>query len=479
MSESATRGFSPSALTITSQPAGDGAARTRVCRLQLVYSPGSPAVRMVVLAGGPLVLGRDPGPGGLALADNEASRMHARVEPDDRGAGWRIVDLGSRNGMLVDGQAAMAAPLRHGTVIRLGASLLVYLDHEVAANEALHPESDALRGHSVAMQRVRADIALVAPHATSVLIVGETGVGKERVGAEIHRLSGRRGRYVTLNCAAIPDNLAENELFGHVGGAFTGALGRAEGLFQAADGGTLFLDEVGELPASVQAKLLRVLATGEVRPIGSTQAIAIDVRVVAATHRDIKKQAQDEDGAFRADLFARLSAWVIEVPPLRDRREDVLGLAAGFLADSARPLPLSPGAAEALLLHPWPFNVRELRHVVEAASLRAGAGGGAVGSAGVAAIRPEHLPGELAARVNRSGAAVQASAPTPLELLVDRSVAPSSEVLLRVIKHFGGNILLVSEFFGRHRRQVYRWMERYQIDPGAIRGAEPEPEPDA
>jgi len=469
MIESPRRGYTPSALTITSQPASDGAGRMLVCRLQLVYTPGTPAVRMVGLGDGPLVIGRDPGPGGFGLADSEASRVHARIERDDPCGGWRIVDAGSRNGILVDGKPATSAPLRHGTVVRLGASLLVYLEHEIAANEALAPETDALRGQSVAMQRVRADIAVVAPHSTSVLIVGETGVGKERVAAEIHRLSGRAGRYVTVNCAAIPENLAENELFGHVGGAFTGAVGRAEGLFQAADGGTLFLDEVGELPPTVQAKLLRVLTTGEVRPIGSTQSVPVDVRVVAATHRDVAREAQDPDGAFRADLFARLSAWVLQVPPLRDRREDVLPLAEAFLLAGSIPLPLSPGAAEALLLHPWPFNVRELRHVVEGAALRAAAAG---------AIRPEHLPEELAGRVRRAGAAGSGVTSPPLELLIDRSATPSSETLVRVMKHFGGNILAVAEFFGRHRRQVYRWMERYQIDPGLIREADTGPDPD-
>jgi transcriptional regulator with GAF, ATPase, and Fis domain len=465
---------SPVALTITSPPGQDGTTLSCLRRLQLVFTPGSPALQVVALGVAPLVIGRDPGPGGFALPDGEVSRVHARVELDETGSAWRIVDAGSRNGMLVDGQVAESAPLRHGTVVRLGASLLVYLEHQVGANELLQPELAGLRGQSVAMQRVRGDIALVAKRPTSVLVVGETGVGKERVAAEIHRQSGRTGRYVTVNCAAIPENLAENELFGHVAGAFTGAAGRAEGLFQAAHGGTLFLDEVGELPASVQAKLLRVLATGEVRPVGATQVVPVDVRVVAATHRDVRAEAEDPEGRFRADLFARLSAWVIQVPSLRERREDVLVLAEGFLAEATSPLPLSAGAAEALLLHHWPFNVRELRHILEAAAVRAGDAG---------AIRPEHLPEELAARVRRSASAPPGHAPPPLELMVDRSATPSRETLLRVMSHFGGNVLNVAEFFGRHRRQVYRWMDRYQIDPDVARGgageAEKAPEADA
>ena len=458
------RRISPAALTITSPPTLDGAALTRVCRMQLVYTPGTPAMQVVALgAGRPLVLGRDPGPGGFELPDGEVSRVHARVEPGEGAEGWCIVDAGSRNGMLVDGVAVKRAPLRHGSVVRLGSSLLLYLQHELAVNEMLHSETGALRGQSVAMQRVRGDVALVAPRSTSVLIVGETGVGKERVAAEIHRQSGRSGRYVTINCAAIPENLAENELFGHIAGAFTGAVARSEGLFQAAHGGTLFLDEIGELPLSVQAKLLRVLATGEVRPVGATQVCPVDVRVIAATHRDVHKQSQDPEGGFRGDLFARLSAWVIRVPALRERREDILSLAEAFVAESATPVPLSASAAEALLLHGWPFNVRELRHVIEAATLRASS---------TRVVRAEHLPEELVARVRRAGPTPTGHAPPPLELLIDRSATPSREVLLRVMTHFGGSVLQVADFFGRHRRQVYRWLERYDIDPDAIRGSE-------
>ncbi len=469
MIDSPPRRFSPAALTITSPPAQDGGALTRICRMQLVYTPGTPPVQVVALGIGSLVLGRDPGPGGFELPDGEVSRMHARIERDDSGAGWRIVDAGSRNGILVDGKVTTKAPLQHGSVVRMGSSLLLYLEHELAANEVLHPENSGLRGQSVALQRVRGDIALVAPRNTSVLIVGETGVGKERVAAEIHRQSGRSGRYVTLNCAAIPENLAENELFGHAAGAFTGATGRSEGLFQAAHGGTLFLDEVGELDPTVQAKLLRVLATGEVRPIGSTQVVPVDVRVIAATHRDVRQQAEDPEGKFRADLFARLSAWVIAVPALRERREDILPLAESFSMESSAPMPLSAGAAEALLLHPWPFNVRELRHIIEAASLRAQS---------VRVIRPEHLPEELAARVRRSSATPAGHSAPPLELLIDRSATPSREVLLKVMTHFGGSVLQVADFFGRHRRQVYRWLDRYEIDPEVIRDGEAAAEPD-
>jgi transcriptional regulator with GAF, ATPase, and Fis domain len=463
MIDSPPRRVSPAALTITSPPVQDGSARSRVCRLQLVYSPGTPSVPMIALGQGPVVIGRDPGPGGLELPDGEVSRVHARVERDEGGQGWRIVDAGSRNGMAVDGVVATSAPLRHGTVVRVGASLIVYLEHELGGSELLHPENAGLRGQSLAMQRVRGDIALVAPRGTSVLIIGETGVGKERVAAEIHRQSGRQGRYVTINCAAIPENLADSELFGHVAGAFTGAMGKSEGLFQAAHGGTLFLDEVGELPAPVQAKLLRALASGEVRPVGSSQVLRVDVRVVAATHRDIKKQSRDPEAKFRADLFARLAAWTIEVPPLRERREDILSLAEAFVGESTVPLPLSASAAEALLLHPWPFNVRELKHIMEAASLRA---------ASARVIRPEHLPEELAARVRRSSGGPKGDAAPPLELLIDRSATPSREVLLKVMTHFGGSVLQVADFFGRHRRQIYRWLERYEIDPEVIREGE-------
>jgi anaerobic nitric oxide reductase transcription regulator len=254
-----------------------------------------------------------------------------------------------------------------------------------------------LLGRSPAMQRLRREIATVAASELTVLILGETGVGKELVAQRLHAESLRRERpLVQVNCAALPETLAESELFGHRRGAFTGATQARAGRFQLADGGTLFLDEVGELSLPVQAKLLRVLQSGEVQRPGSDEVVHVDVRVIAATNRDLAVEVAA--GRFRADLYHRLSVYPLHVPPLRERGRDVLALAEGFLEENqhrlgARNLRLSP-ASKALLLHQsWPGNVRELEHLVSRAALRARM---EPGRGRWIAIEPRHLLGEVA-----------------------------------------------------------------------------------
>jgi len=233
----------------------------------------------------------------------------------------------------------------------------------------------------------------VAASDLTVLVLGETGVGKDLVAQRLHASSARSTRpLVQVNCAALPETLADSELFGHVKGAFTGAVQNRLGKFELADGGTLFLDEVGELPLAIQAKLLRVLQSGEVQRPGSDSVQKVNVRVVAATNRDLR--AMIAQGRFRADLYHRLAVYPLQVPPLRERGRDVLTLAGGFLEENqhrlgARNLRLSPAAKNALLEHRWPGNVRELEHVLSRAALRAlheqGRGGRWV------AIEPRHV----------------------------------------------------------------------------------------
>ena len=448
---------------MTSPGFESGGGRTVVRALYLVFAPGPVASVMIPLERATAVIGREAGPDvDIVVSDPEISRVHARLERDDAGGTYRIVDCGSRNGLWVDGvRVEQQHALRHGSVIRLGASLLVMAEVDLPKGQRLAGERPGLLGRSLHMQRVRGDIELVAPRSISVLVLGETGVGKERVAEAIHTASARRGRFVPVNCAAIPHGVAESELFGHVAGAFTGAAGRAEGLFAAAEGGTIFLDEIGELPMLLQAKLLRTLATGEVRPVGSMESRTVDVRVIAATHRDLDELVVQE--TFRADLLGRLAAWRIEVPPLRERREDVLGLAAAFLGDTRR---LAVGAAEALLLHDWPFNVRELESVVATSAVRAADG----------TIRPEALPPALEARVAHRSR-VKTTEP-PLEALVDRTHAPSHDGLVRVMRHCRGNLADVADYFGKDRRQIYRWLEKHGIDAAAFRDPDPGKLPD-
>jgi len=232
-----------------------------------------------------------------------------------------------------------------------------------------------LIGHSAPMRHLQAEIDTVAATDLTVLISGETGVGKELVAQAIHARSRRAEQpLITLNCAALPDNLVESELFGHVRGAFTGAVRERCGKFELADGGTLLLDEIGELPMPVQAKLLRVLQSGQLQRLGSDREHHVDVRVLAATNRDLA--AEVRAGRFRADLYHRLSAYPLTVPPLRERGRDVLLLAGGFLEENRvrlglRGVRLAVDAQQALLQQPWPGNVRELEHLLGRAALRA------------------------------------------------------------------------------------------------------------
>ena len=233
------------------------------------------------------------------------------------------------------------------------------------------PGHDDLLGRSDSMQAVFAAIKQVAGTDASVLITGETGTGKELVARSIHRSSRRADRpLVLVNCAAIPANLIESELFGHERGAFTGAVTRREGRFSLADGGTIFLDEIGELPLELQAKLLRVLQEGEFEPLGSSRTIKVNVRVVAATHRNLKQMAAD--GKFREDLYFRLNVFPIHIPALRERGRDVEQLAAAFAQRFARRMgkrirPLTGHQLKRLRGYDWPGNVRELQNVIERA----------------------------------------------------------------------------------------------------------------
>lgn len=230
-------------------------------------------------------------------------------------------------------------------------------------------------GQSPALQRILQELDVVASSELPVLLLGETGVGKEWFARQLHRRSGRADKpMIYVNCAALPESLAESELFGHSKGAFSGALSERAGRFDAADGGTLFLDEVGELPLSVQAKLLRVLQNGEIQRLGSDKLQRVNVRLVAATNRDLQQQVKQ--GEFRADLYHRLSVYPIPIPPLRERSEDLSLLAGHFLEQNRsrlglRSLRLAPTAELALLGYNWPGNIRELEHVISRAAIKA------------------------------------------------------------------------------------------------------------
>jgi DNA-binding NtrC family response regulator len=254
-----------------------------------------------------------------------------------------------------------------------------------------------LVGETASMQAIRRQIDMVAPTDAGVLILGETGTGKELIARNLHDKSKRAGHaFIPVNCGALPENLVESELFGHRKGAFTGADNHRKGLFEVANGGTLFLDEVGELDKSVQVKLLRFLESGEIRRVGENDPFRVDVRVLCATHRDLREMIETD--AFREDLFFRINTFEITLPALRDRKADIPALARHMLsrynARRGGPEPtLTPEAIEALMAHDWPGNIRELANAIERSSILSGGG----------AILPEHLPTQNYSRRSMPG----------------------------------------------------------------------------
>ncbi|HAN32685.1 MAG TPA: sigma-54-dependent Fis family transcriptional regulator [Myxococcales bacterium] len=307
----------------------------------------------------------------LVIDDVSVSRNHLKIEGEQ--GGYRIVDLGSKNGLWLAGARVREAILNQDTILRLGQSQLSFelLDtqHEVAL--ARQPKFGRMLGQSAQMREIFALLAKVAATDVTALVQGESGTGKELVAEALHEHSGRRpGPFVIFDCSAVQRNLVESELFGHVRGAYTGAIAARDGAFVEADGGTLFLDEIGELDLDLQPKLLRALDNREVRPVGGGQRRKVDVRLVAATNRDLSAMVQE--GTFRQDLFYRLNVVKIQLPPLRRRPEDIPQLVESFLADiqrrgAGRSLSVSFRTMNKLQSHPWPGNVRELRNHVERA----------------------------------------------------------------------------------------------------------------
>jgi two-component system, NtrC family, response regulator GlrR len=302
----------------------------------------------------------------IVVADATVSKLHADVEPREDGI-W-IRDLGSRNGTYIEGILVRDGAVPEGGGVRVGSTLLTMQREPEAKDVELWPEDHfgRLIGRSMAMRELFATLARVAPTDSSVLVQGETGTGKELVAGALHEASKRAaGPFVVVDCAALPENLLETELFGHARGAFTGADTAREGAIESADGGTVFLDEIGEIPLAVQPKLLRVLEARTVRRVGETQHRKVDVRFIAATHRNLRSMVNA--GAFREDLYFRLSVLPIFVPPLRERQEDIPLLVGAFLEARGAEWPEGASNIAELTERPWLGNVRELRTFVERA----------------------------------------------------------------------------------------------------------------
>jgi DNA-binding NtrC family response regulator len=304
----------------------------------------------------------------LVLTDPQVSRNHLEVLAHD--LGWLVRDRESRNGTFYRGAQIREVLLAVGAELRIGATVL-RIERSAERSISIEPREGfgTLVGASRAIQEVFGLLAAVAPTETTVLILGETGTGKELAALEVHRTSPRGdGPFIVLDCGAIPGELVESELFGHEKGAFTGATADHAGIFEQAGGGTVFLDEIGELPLAMQTRLLRVLDQRTVKRIGSARPRSVDIRVVAATHRDLAEMVRE--GSFRQDLYYRLGVVEVRLPPLRERLEDIPLLARHFLRRAGCANPdevLVPRVLEVLATRAWPGNARELRNVVERA----------------------------------------------------------------------------------------------------------------
>ena len=349
---------------LVERPGGPAGLEVRRCRFEVVAGPDAGLV--VELAQPRIVIGR--GPADVTLTDRRVSALHCELTLEP--AGYRLRDLDSTNGTRVFGVRVIEALIEPGATLAVGDSAVRFAALADAALLPLwrEPHFAGMIGASPVMRRLFDAIARVAATDATALVTGETGVGKERVAEAIHEQSPRRERpFVVLDCGATPATLFEDQLFGHEAGAFTGAHKTTPGLLEAAAGGTLFLDEIGELPLDVQPKLLRAVETKKVRRIGGTEARTCDVRLVAATNRDLA--AEVNRGAFRADLYYRLAVARLHVPPLRERLGDVALLIEHFLAElpAGRGQALPSGFRTWAEGQRWPGNVRELRNAVEQA----------------------------------------------------------------------------------------------------------------
>jgi len=413
---------------------------------------GSP-LRLDWESDGELILGRDAGCA-VQLDGHDVSRRHAALRKVGSEGGATISDLGSRNGVRVNGRPIATAPLAAEDVVRLGGWVGVV----TAAPGEVEEIAPGLWG-GAAMRAALTPLRAVAASDLPVVLEGETGTGKEVVAGALHRWSGRGGPLVAVNCAALPEALAEGELFGYRRGAFTGADRASPGFFRAADGGTLLLDEISDLPLALQAKLLRVLEQREVQPLGEARPAPIDVRVVVAGQQSLMESVRV--GRFRADLLARLDGLTVRLPPLRQRREDVLPLFSRLLDGVGRgQVPaIESDFAERLCVHDWPFNVRELVLLVRRILALHGT---------ETTLRAHHLPdriGQEATGTPAAGAGAALASAEPVQL----------PALLVALRASGGNVARAAAILGISRQRAYRLMEGQAVDLESIRAPEEKP----
>jgi DNA-binding NtrC family response regulator len=418
----------------------------------------------------------------LVVSDDTVSRYHCKIVQED--TSYVLVDLGSTNGTFINRVRIREAYLKPGCTIGLGNTEVKFhaADEKVEIVPSRKEKLGLMVGRHVKMRELYAVIEKIAPTATTVVIEGETGTGKEVVAQTIHQLSPRAsGPIMVFDCGAVPDNLIESELFGHEKGSFTGAIMTRQGLFEMAHGGTLFLDELGELPLDLQPKLLRALEQREIRRVGSNKPIKVDVRIIAATNRNLEDEVKA--GRFRQDLFYRLSVVRLFLPPLRERPEDIQLLIKHFLGEATynkRPdgepkvTGVSRAAMDLLAAYKWPGNVRELVNTVERA----------VSFAEGELIEPRDLPEtvrgeEQAPRAPHSGSvpiSLGGAAPQAPMPDVDSTFKDAKErwvssferdYILSLLKKNKGNISHAAREADIDRKYFRKLMRKYGIEGGA------------
>jgi DNA-binding NtrC family response regulator len=441
----------------------------------------APPARFALHSTDEVIIGRGTARAHARMTDGGLRKLVVRV-PDPWMSGthatltkvfgrWVLEDAKSKNGTILNGEPQARAFLGDGDLIELGHTFFIYRDaiptpadepHDLDAAELGLPGSRLVTLVPLLAQTFRR-LEQIARSDLSVVLAGETGTGKEVVARALHALSGRPGAFVAVNCGALPETLVETELFGYRKGAFSGANEDRPGLIRSSDHGTLFLDEIGDLPLASQAAFLRVLQEREVVPVGGTRPVGVDVRLIAATHRDLEALIEAE--SFRSDLHARISGLTVILPPLRERREDLGLLIATLLGRAGAPERVSfdVQAARALFRYTWPMNIRELEKALAAAVILAGE----------QPIECEHLPPQIPNALVAPPPDGEADAAPDDDVDDDRPLAPEDlrrrEEVARLLRDHKGNVSAVARAMGKARMQIQRWIKRYKLDPESFR----------
>ncbi|NVB81267.1 MAG: sigma 54-dependent Fis family transcriptional regulator [Kofleriaceae bacterium] len=448
-------------------------ARLRRCRIEVVSGPDAGLVRDIEAA--VIRIGARRG-NDVQLTDSKVSGLHCEIRLDDRG--YRLRDLDSTNGTYVSSLRVNDVYIQAGAQIALGGTRLKFdpTGESVEIELADTDRFGSMIGRSVKMRELFARLEKLARTDTTVLVTGETGAGKELVAEALHDHSTRGQKdapFVVLDCGSIPPNLIESELFGHERGAFTGATSSYAGAFERAHGGTVFLDEIGELPLAMQPKLLRVLERKEVRRVGGSKTIEVDVRIVAATNRDLGVEVNR--GRFREDLYYRLAVARVHVPPLRERKDDLPLLIDHILATTpgGETAQIAQETIDLMMKHDWPGNVRELRNVIERAVLLAESPDSEDSLRRAPAPAPRSEP-SITVTPSQTATATDASMTVPVDVGIPFKLAKQNVIseferryISRLLAQHDGNISAAARAAGIDRMSIHKMLHRLGLaNPG-------------